>query len=418
MMEVAKIPIINENSIAEARNKIHLLAEDLKFDSFTSNKLATITSEFSRIIQKNGVGKDIIVGFDRKGRLYRLIIIFQSIDNDSSLLMSKIFFDYLKITENEDGFKKVEAFKHIPDPGFKPTEEFIDTEKERLIRLSKAELLSDIKRKNDELLKLLDEREKADAKIQKLYNELKESQSQLVHSEKMKSVGTLAAGVAHELNNPMMGILNFVQYSLKNTSENSKIYPVLQDAFQETERCIAIVKNLLTFSHMEKEGDEAVQLQNCKVIMGRVLRLLEYRISKENVSLTNYFDENIPKIYLKSNNIQQVFFNIIINALDAVKESDRKEIYVYIKPSQPEGDFVSITVRDTGPGIAPEDLPYIFDPFFTTKPVGEGTGLGLSLSYGIVNDHGGEITCENEPGKGTSFNILLPITKKREGKWK
>jgi signal transduction histidine kinase len=234
----------------------------------------------------------------------------------------------------------------------------------------------------------------------------------LLQSEKMKSVGTLAAGVAHELNNPLMGILNFVQYSLKNTQEDGKIYPVLRDAFQETERCIAIVKNLLTFSHMEQEGDEAFQRQNCKVIMERVLRLLDYRISKENVSLTEYFDEDTPKIYLKSNNIQQVFFNIMVNALDAVKESDRKEIHVHIKKAPNEGNFVCITIRDTGPGIKPEDLPYIFDPFFTTKPVGEGTGLGLSLSYGIVRDHGGEIRCENEPGKGTSFNILLPITKK------
>ena len=254
------------------------------------------------------------------------------------------------------------------------------------------------------------EQKKTEEKLKNLLDQLKGS-AQLVQAGKMGAVGTMTAGIAHELNNPMMGILNFVQYCLKHTSEDDRRYVVLQDAERETKRCSAIVQNLLTFSRMEQEGDEEYQKVSCAVISDRVLQLLSYRVEKENVLVTAHTAEGTPTIWIKENNIQQVIFNLINNALDSVKTSEKKEVLVDIHP---EGEFVQVTIADTGCGISPENLEKIFDPFFTTKPTGEGTGLGLSISQSIIKDHGGELRCESEPGTGTKFKVLLPIEKRKE----
>ncbi len=114
---------------------------------------------------------------------------------------------------------------------------------------------------------------------------------------------------------------------------------------------------------------------------------------------------------MRVNNIQQVFLNLIVNSLDALRDSPRKEINIDVRP---DGEFIRITVKDTGDGISPEIFDRIFDPFFTTKPAGEGTGLGLSVCRNIINEHGGEITCESAVGQGTKFNILLPLERQEE----
>lgn len=252
----------------------------------------------------------------------------------------------------------------------------------------------------------------AEEKLQAAHKELKESQERVIQSAKMSAVGTLVAGVAHELNNPMMGILNFAQYCLKHTSEDDRIHSVVGDIEREAKRCADIVQNLLTFSHSEEGGDAGYQKESVSVIFDRVFKLLPYRFEEQNVDLTYHTAEDTPKIWMKPNNIQQVFFNLILNALDAIEESEKKEIHVDIHP---EGEFVRVTIADSGPGIAPEHLPKIFDPFFTTKPTGEGTGLGLSTSQSIVHEHGGEITCESEPGAGAKFSVLLPVKQKEVG---
>ena len=243
-------------------------------------------------------------------------------------------------------------------------------------------------------------------KLEETMAELKKSQAQLIEAEKIGALGTLTAGIAHELNNPMMGMLNFIQYCLKKMPEKGKLFEVLTDAEHETKRCIAIVNNLLTFSRIEKEGEEKYQKIKLASIFDRILRLLTYRIEKENVSIVKQIAENTPEIWIKPSNIQQVFLNLAGNALDALKESQKKEIRLDVRP---RGEFVCVTVSDSGPGIDSEIFPKIFDPFFTTKSVGKGTGLGLSVSQSIVNSHGGEITCDSKVDNGSVFKILLPI---------
>jgi PAS domain S-box-containing protein len=252
--------------------------------------------------------------------------------------------------------------------------------------------------------------EKQNKKLEEAYYKLERQSSQLIQTEKMSTLGTMVAGVAHELNNPMMGILNFVQYCLKHTATDDRKYSVLKDAERELNRCQDIIQNLLTFSRMEKEGLEARQKESCAAIFDRVLKLLSYRIGKLGVSVTLRNAEDTPEVFMRVNNIQQVFLNLMTNSLHAVENREGREIHVEIGK---EGEFVQITIEDTGCGISPENLPRVFDPFFTTKPVGEGTGLGLSLCLNIVKEHGGSITCESRVGFGTKFRVLLPREKRK-----
>ena len=236
--------------------------------------------------------------------------------------------------------------------------------------------------------------------------ERKQMEEELRQSEKLASIGQLAAGVAHELNNPTMGILNFAQYCLKHTQKDDKRYPVLEDIERETKRCIDIVQNLLTFSRLEKEVDKVYQKEAISVIFDRVLKLLSYRIEKSHVDVALDIPEVIPDIWMNANNMQQAILNLITNALDAVEEKKNRRIQI---GTQLGGAFVHVTIADNGSGIPPEVLPKIFDPFFTTKPAGKGTGMGLSISHGIIANHGGKMTCESKFGEGTEFKILLPI---------
>ncbi len=272
-----------------------------------------------------------------------------------------------------------------------------------------------LKETNVKMRKEITEREKVSEDLRKAYSQLEKQSLFLVQSEKLSAIGTLVAGIAHELNNPMMGILNYAQYCIKNNSENDRIQPVLQDIERETRHCINIVNNLLTFSHMGERESEEYQKQSLNVPLERVLKLLSYRIEKMGVSLRRHFDENTPAIWMKTSSIQEVILNLITNALDALEESKEKEITIDVHR---EDECVQISIADKGCGIAHENLQKIFDPFFTTKPIGKGTGLGLSFSQSIIMAHGGEITGESESGSGTKLRVLLPIErrKKREGR--
>jgi C4-dicarboxylate-specific signal transduction histidine kinase/CheY-like chemotaxis protein len=257
----------------------------------------------------------------------------------------------------------------------------------------------------------IEEGMQTERKLQKTLDALKESTAQVAQAEKKFAVALLSAGVAHELNNPMMGILHSAQYCIKHTDEDDKTYGVLKDIEHETERCIDIVKNLLAFSRTEKQGKAMFERENLSAVVDRVLGLLSYRIEKDNVSVTKHIAEGTPGVWVKVGDIHQVFLNLISNALDAIQDSQKKEIRVHVWP---EGECVHVRVTDTGCGIDAQTLQRIFDPFFTTKPVGKGTGLGLSVSLGIIEADGGKLTCSSKPGVGTSFEILLPVNRRRD----
>jgi C4-dicarboxylate-specific signal transduction histidine kinase len=277
------------------------------------------------------------------------------------------------------------------------------------------ERTAELTKTNEQLRKEIAERKRAEKALRRTYEDLEiahrqleESQAQLIQTEKMSALGTLVAGTAHELNNPIMGIMNFSAHCIKHTSEQDRLYTVLQDIEHEAKHCAEIVRNLLTFSHTEKDDDKAYEKESLAEILGRVLKLLSYRIEKQRILVTQHIADDTPEIWMKPNSIQQLILNLATNAFDALEGSEKKEFNVDIHR---EGEFVRMTIADTGSGIAAESLRSIFDPFFTTKPVGQGTGLGLSVSQGIVKTHGGKITCRSKLGTGTEFTILLPIEK-------
>ncbi len=248
------------------------------------------------------------------------------------------------------------------------------------------------------------------SKLEELLLKFKESQSLLIHSEKMSATGVVVAGIAHELNNPMMGILNFIQYCIETAPAKDERYEILQDAERATKLCIGIVENLLTFSRRDNFDNNNFREADCREIIDRVLNLLGHQIRKEKITVTKDYAAESVKIWATEGNMQQVFLNIINNAVYAVSGRESRDIHIKLRSGS---KFVNVSIADTGTGIDAKDMPKILDPFFSTKPAGKGTGLGLSITHTIIENHNGTLDCKSEPGKGTVFNISLPLCVKK-----
>ena len=226
-------------------------------------------------------------------------------------------------------------------------------------------------------------------------------QERLLQSEKMASVGQLVSGVAHELNNPLTGVMGFAQLLLmRDLDERSR--REVETILGEAERAAKIVQNLLSFARRRKAEKELVDLN---VLLQRVLELRSYDLRLKNISLEMDLDPQLTKTLADADQLQQVFFNIIINAEQAMLQAQgRGRLTVR---SAGAGDRIRVVFADDGPGIARENLRRIFDPFFTTKD--SGTGLGLTIAYGIVEDHGGRITVDSAMGRGATFTLEMPV---------
>jgi len=234
------------------------------------------------------------------------------------------------------------------------------------------------------------------------------AEDRLVQSEKQASVGRLAAGVAHEINNPLTGVLTYTHMLLRRKDIEDDIRSDLQTIVESTERVRKIVKGLLDFSRQTKLDKEPTDVN---MLIRSVISAMENQTLIKGVSIKFDSGENLPKLTLDRSQFQSVLINLIINALDASEPGGSINIYTAtdLSASDAGKKGVEISVADTGSGIPQEDLDKLFDPFFTTKEVGQGTGLGLSVSYGIVQRHGGTIRVQSEVGKGTRFFIWLPI---------
>jgi len=233
--------------------------------------------------------------------------------------------------------------------------------------------------------------------------ELEEAQSQLIQAEKMSAVGLLVSGVAHELNNPLAGVVGYSQLLLKE-DVGERIRRGLEKINKEAERCKKIVQNLQTFARKRKPQKDYIGING---ISESTLELRSYQLRVDNIAVELDLDPDLPKTMADFHQLQQVFINILVNAHQAMVEKGgggRLAIR-----SRDREDFIRVEIRDSGPGIPEENLPRIFDPFFTTKEVGQGTGLGLSLCYGILEEHHGRIAARNDPGGGAVFTVEIPI---------
>ena len=261
-------------------------------------------------------------------------------------------------------------------------------------------------------------------KIIERTRELEEAQSQLIQTEKMAAVGQLSAGVAHELNNPLGGILGYSQYTLEKmnrqpfaqvTEKDFETYKKhLRDIETQTRRCKTIVQNLLKFSRSSSKIDKTEIDINAALL--ETITLIEHQLMMHKINLTTDFGDDVPLMQANAGMLQQVFTNIIINAIHAMAEGGNLQIVSRHSPGL--GEFsgaIEISFTDDGCGIPSEIQKNIFEPFFTTKAIGQGTGLGLSVSYGIIREHGGEIKVESVEDCGTTFTIILPLEKNGGG---
>ncbi len=239
--------------------------------------------------------------------------------------------------------------------------------------------------------------------------ELKDTQLQLLQSEKMASLGKLAAGVAHQLNNPLGGItlysnLILEDYQLEESARDD-MHRILRDA----ERCRDTVKELLEFTRQTKHFMKPNDI-NQGII--RTLFLLERQPLFQNIEIEKNFSESLPRVTCDLQQMNHVFMNLILNAAQAM--AGRGTLAITTKPID-DGRRIRLTITDTGPGIPAEVLPRVFEPFFTTKEEGQGTGLGLSLVYRIIKSHNGQINARNNPGQGATFIIEMPATLETTG---
>jgi PAS domain S-box-containing protein len=240
-------------------------------------------------------------------------------------------------------------------------------------------------------------------KTREAYDSLRRTQEQLLQSEKMAAVGQLISGVAHELNNPLTAILGYSQLLKSEEFVQGRGAEYLEKLYKQAQRTHHIVLNLLSFARQQKPHRAPVQLNQ---ILEDTLVLREFDMKIHNITIHREFDPHLPATAGDFHQLEQVFLNLLNNAVDAIQEtSGSGEIWIR---TAGDGSRLRVEITDSGPGVT--NPHKIFDPFYTTKPVGKGTGLGLSICYGIVKEHGGEIQVRNASGRGASFLVTLPLS--------
>ncbi len=233
--------------------------------------------------------------------------------------------------------------------------------------------------------------------------ERKKMEEQLIMQDRLASIGQLSAGIAHEINNPLTGVVTFSALLLEKDLPED-IREDLKIINGEAQRTARIVKNLLTFARKQPEVKMSTNINDG---IRKILDLRAYEQKVNNIQVDARLDPGLPEIFGNSSQLEQVFFNIVINAEFFMLEAHGKGRLTVI--TEKAGDFVRASFADDGPGISKDNMRRLFNPFFSTKEVGKGTGLGLSICHGIITEHGGRIWAESEPGKGTTFFIELPV---------
>ena len=223
----------------------------------------------------------------------------------------------------------------------------------------------------------------------------------LAQTEKLAAIGQLASGVAHEINNPLGVIKCYSNLISKGQGTDTQVMKDVEVIQKHTEQCKSVVEALLNFARVSEPQKSHTDIQAC---IGEVLSVIEPQLQKNRITIQKEFDENISRLIVDAQKIQQVLMNLILNAQQAMPDGGRITVRTFLQL-----DMLAVEIADTGIGISEKNIDRIFDPFFTTKDAGRGTGLGLSVSYGIIEQHGGKIEVASSPGNGSIFKILLPL---------
>jgi len=263
-----------------------------------------------------------------------------------------------------------------------------------------------------------------ETKLAQKADELRAAQFQVVQAEKMSSVGLVAAGIAHELNSPLMAIQTFGHLVQKKLTRDSQEHEDVRMILRETDRCAAIVRTLLDFSR-DQSTNQGIELCEVPAIVDRAVKILQVAMRENGVETDTNIANDTPLIEANSVQITQVLVNLLLNAIQAMPGGGHVTIavdrvprsqYPHVKFPPPQRDaLLRVRVTDTGPGIPRENLSKVFDPFFTTKPVGQGSGLGLSVSHAIVQRHRGVILADSDGKSGAEFTVLLPAAEPAPG---
>ena len=260
-------------------------------------------------------------------------------------------------------------------------------------------------RSSDELGKLAYTFNKMAAALRERDEQLREfTRKKIMESERLALIGQLSANVAHELNNPLQGIVTYSHLLLENRPPEDSENDSLKKIVIQANRCRDIIRGLLDFSRQRKPDKTLCDVND--VLMGCV-SLLERQAQFQNIQIIYDLQADLPKAVIDPSQIERVFVNLIVNAAEAMNGNGKLTLSTRFNSLE---HFIELEFADTGYGISRENLEKIFDPFFTTKDTGHGVGLGLAISYGIVKEHKGTISVESEPGKGTTFTVRLPVT--------
>jgi two-component system NtrC family sensor kinase len=263
------------------------------------------------------------------------------------------------------------------------------------------QMTSDLKKADE---KLVEWGKTLELKVRERTEELRKTENQLIQSDKVVSLGKLAAGVAHEINSPLTGILTYSSLLLKAKQEGDPDKEDLEVIVNETNRCKKIVKGLLDFA---RQTAPQKALSDINEVIDKSIDLISHQASMQSVKIERRVKPDLPKMMIDMGQIQQVFINILLNAIEAMPQGGTLTVSSGI-----EDEMAAIRFTDTGVGIPEENLRKILDPFFTTKQQGKGTGLGLSVSYGIIERHRGKLEVKSKVGKGSTFTVKLPIKEK------
>ena len=397
VMEISCFPLLGSDGIIE---NIVEVQHDI-----TERKQAEEVLRFSdaafRSIQESVIATDMEYAITHWNKVSEQIYGVKA-----SEAIGKKLFDVIEIVEtspdkNAKRFKKLEAKDYYQEEQLHRTKNA-----EVWVSVSIQAIKSNRKRYGWVALTTdITERRKAE-------EEKKQLQQELDVSSRLALIGEMASGIAHEINNPLTGVIGFAQL-LMNRDVPDDIKEGLGVINSEAQRVAKIVSGLLTFAHQHKPGQESVDVNE---LILEILKLRSYEMEVHNIKVTNQLAPDLPSTIADGSQLQQVFLNIIINAEQIMIEAHGGG-KLYVKTER-LNDSIRISFNDDGPGISKENLNKIFNPFFTTKGVGKGTGLGLSVCHGIVTRHKGKIYAESEPGKGATFVVELSAAAdaKQEGK--
>ena len=265
---------------------------------------------------------------------------------------------------------------------------------------ARAELIAESRVRVEALLRDVTERKKLDDEMRDIYH-------QLLQAEKMSALGQTISGVAHELNNPLATILSWSERLSQKTAADAGVRRGIEIIHSESERAARIVRNLLTFARKRQTTRAMVDVNR---VVRETLALRSYEQRVTNITIIDALAAGLPQIFADGHQLQQVLLNLVINAEQAMLAANGRGVLVVRSWFDAEREAVTLEINDDGPGVPADLQPKIFDPFFTTKDVGKGTGLGLTVAYANVQEHGGRIRLESAPRQGASFFIELPVT--------